>query len=437
MSEKKVKLENKNMLPPSSQKIILKLPMPSSRETVSKLLTPVSQELILKLPPLVSQEIVPELLTLDQEILKLPMPSSRETVSKLLTPVSQEIITPKLLTLGITEQTLPLIGQKTQEIMPPLGIGTYKLKGQECETMLTKALVMGYSSIDTAALYKNHSAISAAIKKSGRKRSSLFISSKIIDDAQLGFFSDAGGKWPSKSEKKSLTKDKDSDNSEAVMTASLNILRELEIDYIDLLLLHSSLPELSDNLELGNDEAAVKYLSSWRVLEKLWKQGKVRHIGVSNFRVHELERLEKDIKERKSGSKIYVNQFELSPFNTRGKLITYCQEHGILIEAFASLTVGRKLNHPLLLRLSDDLSRDLSTDLSTDLSSISVAQVLLCWALQKGYHVIPKPDTFEQLEENFKCLLLLKNCGNKLLSDEMMNQLDSLNEDFFTMPRYK
>jgi hypothetical protein len=82
------------------------------------------------------------------------MPSSRETVSKLLTPVSQEIITPKLLTLGITEQTLPLIGQKTQEIMPPLGIGTYKLKGQECETMLTKALVMGYSSIDTAALYK-------------------------------------------------------------------------------------------------------------------------------------------------------------------------------------------------------------------------------------------------------------------------------------------
>ncbi|AYV76580.1 MAG: aldo/keto reductase [Terrestrivirus sp.] len=258
------------------------------------------------------------------------------------------------------------------------GVGTYKLLGDRCIDIVTQALRIGYRTIDTAVLYKNHEQIREAIKRSGIPRSELYISSKIHDSDQ---------------------------KSGKIFESVEIILIELGITYLDQLLLHSAVEG--------------KYIESYKQLEKLQELGLVRNIGVSNFRIDELEILLSKIESGEIKQKPFVNQFEVSPFCTRDELVTFCKNHGIKIQAYGSLTVGRKFNDERLSAICTKVK-------------MNPCDLLLQWGLQKGYYLIPKSETEQHLKENFAS----KN-KNNVLDDSIMKELDDLNESYYTIRKHR
>ena len=247
-----------------------------------------------------------------------------------------------------------------------IGIGTYKLLDDTCIDIVSLALQMGYRTIDTATRYRNHTQVARGISRSGINRSEIFLTSKIHDSAQ---------------------------KQNRVAAEIDQILHDLCVDKIDMLLLHAPIES--------------KISQSWRVLEEARQAGKVQHIGVSNFEICDLRQL---------AFAPYVNQFEIHPLNTRCKLVNYCHDNGILIQAYASLTHGIRLNDPQILDACADRKP---------------ANVLLKWAMQKDYYVIPKTANYEHLVENWS---VPKTTD---LSDDMIKKLDGLNEQYYTIGRYK
>ena len=256
-----------------------------------------------------------------------------------------------------------------------VGIGTYKLTGATCSDIVCNALIMGYRMIDTAVLYKNHSDIKLAIEKSGISRNNIYISSKIHDNTQK----------------------EQNDNNNAIRDSVMSILKELGTDYLDQLLLHSPVKH--------------KFIPSWKILEELYNEKIIRFIGVSNFRIHELELLLQNCK-----IPPYVNQIELSPFCTRNSLVSFCSSHGIIVQAYASLTVGRRLNDANLIAIAQSLN-------------ISPASLLLSWALHKNYYIIPKADNIKHLYENI-------NVSSIKLDNSVIENLDALNECYYTIKKH-
>lgn len=259
--------------------------------------------------------------------------------------------------------------------MDSVGLGTYKLLYDECYNIVKKAIELGYRLIDTATLYGNHVEIGRAIKDSGIDRSELFITSKI--------------------HKKYIKNGK-------IEEGFNTILEELNVEYIDLLLLHEPY-KLKD--------AERKNIEIWRKMELICRSEKAKNIGVSNFRITEI----KNILDYCS-IKPYINQIEVSPFCQRKKLISFCKENGIKIEAYRSLTNGEKFTNEKIITLSRKYD-------------ISVPKLLLYWAKINGYHIIPKADNYEQLVEN----LSLKSLE---LADFDLNDFMDLNEDYFTMKQH-
>lgn len=256
----------------------------------------------------------------------------------------------------------------------PIGLGTYKLIGEDCIRIISQAIKCGYRTIDTAVLYKNHKEICEGIKLSKIDRSELYISSKIHDSTQKN------GK---------------------IIESVEEILAELETDYLDQLLLHSAVKN--------------KYLNAWKQLERLYKEGKVKHIGVSNFHVNELEDLLSHCE-----IKPYLNQFEISPFCTRKNLVKYCFDNDIKVQAYGSLTVGRKLADPNLAKIAAKLN-------------VTPQYILLKWAMQKGYYIIPKSECYEHLTQN----LMPGDKSNPDIPSICMDELDELNEDYYTINKHR
>lgn len=262
-----------------------------------------------------------------------------------------------------------------------IGLGTYKLTGQHCSEIVCSALKMGYRLIDTAVLYKNHIEIREGIARSGVNREDIYISSKIHDSTQ-----------------KAQKQQKD-----AIRNSVEQILKELGITYLDQLLLHSAVQNC--------------YLESWEILECLKQEGIVRNIGISNFRVDELEHLLSQCK-----IKPHVNQFEVSPFCTRDRLVSFCKQNGIIIQAYGSLTVARRLNDPKLISCSEILR-------------VKPAFMLLYWALKKGYVIIPKSETEIHLMENFNVYeQMIDGDYNKI--QNVIDELDKLNESYYTIKKH-
>ena len=152
-------------------------------------------------------------------------------------------------------------------------------------------------------------------------------------------------------------------------------------------------------------------IKSWSILEQFKRQGILKNIGVSNFKICHLEK----IKEFSNGE-IFTNQIEVSPFLTRTELIGYMNKHKISISAHSSLVKGEKMNNPTLQRISNNYNK-------------SPAQILLKWGIQKGYNVIPRSSNPEHIKEN---IMLDFN-----IEEEDINLLDSLNCDYYTHPQYK
>ncbi|GBF74148.1 hypothetical protein PA598K_02479 [Paenibacillus sp. 598K] len=247
--------------------------------------------------------------------------------------------------------------------MPRLGFGVFKVKeGEEVVDAVKAALAAGYRAIDTAAAYRNEEGVGQAIRESGIPREELFITTKVWNSDQ-GY--------------------------ESTLEAYESSRRKLGLDYLDLYLVHWPVKG--------------KYKDTWRALEKLYSDGVVRAIGVSNFQTHHLDDIFED-----NTIVPAVNQIEYHPLLTQEKVKSYCEAKGIHITAWSPLMQGN-LDLPLLQELAAKYSK-------------SPAQIVIRWDLQKGVLTIPKSITPARIQEN-------ADVYDFELSAEDVAAIDALNQD--------
>lgn len=229
--------------------------------------------------------------------------------------------------------------------MPLLGFGVFQIPDNtECERVVTDALAAGYRLIDTASAYFNEEGVGKAIAKSGIKREELFVTTKL-------WIQDAGY-----------------ENAKKAFQVSLN---KLGLDYLDLYLIHQPF----------ND-----YYGSWRAMEELYEEGKIRAIGVCNFYPDRLADLCLNSK-----IKPMINQIECHPFFQQTEAIDIMKEFGVLPEAWGPFAEGSKgiFSNPVLSEIASKYNK-------------TTAQVILRWNIQRGVVVIPKTVRKERMIENFQ-----------------------------------
>ncbi len=239
-----------------------------------------------------------------------------------------------------------------KKTMPRIGIGTWQIKDREIiRNLIKNAYEIGYCLIDTAAAYSNERAIGRAVAGLGILRDELFLSDKVWNTYR-GY--------------------------DKVREACKNSLKKLKTDYLDLYLIHwPASPRLYPDWVSINAE-------TWRGMESLYQEGVVRAIGVCNFKVHHLEELEKSAEIMPM-----VNQVECHPGMSQEKLVDYCREKGIMIEASSPLGNGQILENEILRNIAREMGR-------------STAQICLRWGIQRGMSVIPKTTNPERLLENYR-----------------------------------
>ena len=226
--------------------------------------------------------------------------------------------------------------------MPLLGLGVYKAVGEnEVEQAIADAADAGYRLIDTASVYKNEDGVGRGIKALTIPRDELFVTTKIWNTAQrIGDVEDSFNRS----------------------------LERLGLDYVDLYLIHWPVPGC--------------YTDTWKALEKLQSQGRVKSIGVSNFHIHDQEMLKKI-----SDVVPAVNQVEFHPLFNQPELLSYCRDNKIAVQAYAPLARGAYLHSQLLLEIGRKYQK-------------TTAQIGLRWAVQQGISVIPKSVHKERIQEN-------------------------------------
>ncbi|MGO0062440.1 aldo/keto reductase [Brevibacillus fluminis] len=247
--------------------------------------------------------------------------------------------------------------------MPWLGLGVWRVKeGSEVVDAVKAAIAAGYRSIDTAAVYGNEDGVGKGIAESGVARDELFITSKVWN-ADQGY--------------------------DSTLKAFDATMSKLGLDVLDLYLIHWPVKG--------------KYKETWRALETLYKEGRVRAIGVSNFHVHHLEDL-------LDGAEVapMVDQVEFHPLLSQVELRTFVKQHNIQLEAWSPLMQGN-LDLPLLTELSGKYGK-------------TAAQIVLRWDLQHEVVTIPKSITPARIAEN-------ADIFDFALSAEDMEKLDGLNQN--------
>ncbi|AKU27197.1 glyoxal reductase [Geobacillus stearothermophilus] len=246
--------------------------------------------------------------------------------------------------------------------MPLVGLGVYKVKeGDEVKSAVRTALEVGYRHVDTAAFYENEEGVGQAIRESGIPREQVFVTTKVWNTDQ-GY--------------------------ETTLKAFDASLKKLGFDYVDLYLVHWPVKG--------------KYKETYKALEKLYKDGYVRAIGVSNFQIHHLQDVLADCE-----IKPMVNQVEYHPRLTQKELQAFCRENGIQLEAWSPLMRGEILTEPTIVEIGKKYGK-------------TPAQVVLRWDLQHGVVTIPKSVTPARIKEN-------ADLFDFSLTAEEMKQIDALN----------
>jgi diketogulonate reductase-like aldo/keto reductase len=231
--------------------------------------------------------------------------------------------------------------------IPNIGFGTWHIKEKEIlENSIVSAINLGYKHIDTASKYKNEELIGCTLKKYNIPREEIFLTSKVWNN------------------------DKGYKNT---LEAFENTIKHLNTDYLDLYLIHW--PMTSENWKEVNWD-------TWKALEKLYLDGKVRAIGVSNFLVPHLESLMKNAK-----IKPMVNQIEFHPGLMQIDTVEYCQEKNIVVEAWSPIGSGKMLNNIELNKIAKKYDK-------------SVAQLCIKWCLQNNVLPLPKSTHYERIKEN-------------------------------------
>ncbi len=228
--------------------------------------------------------------------------------------------------------------------IPQLGLGSYQInEGQEVVDAVRESLLLGYRHIDTASIYQNEHGVGQGFRESGLPRDEVFITSKVWN-AEQGY--------------------------ENTLLACENSLKRLQMDYLDLYLIHWPSPDTKLSL------------ATWSALEKLYSEKKVRAIGVSNHKEHHLKDIFKACRIRPM-----VNQIELHPQFPQAKLQAFCKENNIIIESWAPLTRGKIFGKKPLPQLVEKYSK-------------SAAQIILRWHIQQGLVVLPKSKNISRIKEN-------------------------------------
>ncbi|OLF14947.1 aldo/keto reductase [Actinophytocola xanthii] len=240
--------------------------------------------------------------------------------------------------------TIPNVTLNNGVSMPQLGFGVFQVPDEETAAAVSEALRAGYRSIDTAKIYGNEGGVAQALRESGIPREELFVTTKVWNDDQ-GY-------------------------DEALRAFDASVGR-LGLDYLDLYLIHWPAP------------SAGRYVETWKALEKLLADGRVRSIGVSNFQPAHLRHLFEE-----TGTVPAVNQIELHPYLQQAELRALHAERGIATEAWSPLAKGGDLlADPVVTALAEQHGR-------------TPAQVVLRWHLQLGNVVIPKSVTPDRIREN-------------------------------------
>lgn len=261
-------------------------------------------------------------------------------------------------------KTQPIARLNNGISMPLLGLGVYDMYGKAAEAAILDALEIGYRLIDTASLYDNEAAVGNAIRQSGLARNELFLTTKVGNNDH-GF--------------------------DATLRAFDTSLQQLQLDYVDLYLVHWPIKGLRQ--------------ATWQALERLYREKRVRAIGVANYLVPFLQELE-----GYASIVPAVDQVEFTPWLFQRDLLQYCQQHNIQLQSYSPITRGKKLDDPRLLTLCNKYKK-------------TPAQLVLRWNLEHGISTIPKSVSKARLQENFDCTTFTMDAADVTL-------MDDFNEDF-------
>jgi diketogulonate reductase-like aldo/keto reductase len=264
----------------------------------------------------------------------------------------------------VKEKEQPAATLNNGSVMPLLGLGVYDMYGKETEEAVTAALEIGYRLIDTASMYGNEKEVGNAVRSSAVPRDQIFITTK-VNNNQQGY--------------------------DTTLRAFDESLHKLNVGYIDLYLIHWPIKG--------------KRKDTWKALEKLYKEGQVKAIGVANYLLPFLKELE-------SYATVVpaVNQIEFSPFLFLKDVFDYCKQHHIQLQSYSPLTRGQKFKNPTLVAVAEKHGK-------------SSAQVLIRWNLEHGISTIPKSSSRKRLQENFDVF-------DFALDEADLKLLDNLNENF-------
>ena len=233
--------------------------------------------------------------------------------------------------------------------IPCMGLGTWQSKDDTATAAVLSALALGYRLIDTAAAYGNEKGVGAGIKQSGLKREEIFVTSK-LRNADHGY--------------------------KATLDAFDLTMEKLGLEYLDLYLIHWPNPVQFRT----HWEAATA--GTWAAFEELYKKGKIKAIGVSNFMTHHIDTLMKTAK-----IKPMVNQLKLCPSVTQPEAVEYCRKNGIVVEAYSPFGTGGIFKVEEMQRLADKYGK-------------TIGQLCLRWCLQKGFVSLPKSANPMRIKEN-------------------------------------
>eukprot|EP01080_Neovahlkampfia_damariscottae_P010245 gene10245-2664_t len=256
--------------------------------------------------------------------------------------------------------------------IPIFGLGTYLSKGDDCYNSVLLALKNGYIHIDTAQDYGNENQVGKAILDSKIDRKKIFITTKIFPP-----------------------------NFEKAYSCVEESLKNLQVDYIDCILLHApGIP--GQNLDYKSMRK-----KAWLDFEKLYSEGKVKSIGVSNYHGSHIEDLVSYAK-----IKPHMNQIELHPWNQRKSQLESCKKHGIVVEGWGPFSRGHILKDEAMIKIAEGYKK-------------TVAQICVRWALQRGFITIPKSISEERIKSN-------SNVFDFEISKEDMEKINAMDKGYLS-----
>ena len=267
--------------------------------------------------------------------------------------------------------------------IPDVGLGTWLISNDKVVDVIKTAVKLGYRHIDTAQAYQNEEGVGKGIKECGFSREQLYITTKVAGELK---------------------------DYQSAYDSVIESLKKLDLDYLDLILIHS--PEPWAEFRTSGKDYFKENLEVWRALEDLYFEGKLKAIGVSNFHISDLENLVKN-----GRVKPFVNQVLAHVGQVPFDIIKYCNDHGILVEAYSPIAHGEANRLEMVNELGEKYHK-------------SFAQICLRYLLQLGMVVLPKASSEEHLRDNIDLDFVISDEDMELLN-KVKPLSDYGKDDFF------